>query len=260
MSVVSNCPTCESSNIETRFSNVSVWQCGECRMLFRNPQPTDAELDRFYNAAFLPENVETNSTKMEGTTSELARQYVGFLAEKIGVQGKRVLEFGAGLGITCGVLRAAGADVTAIEPFAWRECEKAGVPTYRSLEELPEGLRFDLILSLEVVEHLRHPLPTLRDFRDRLTPGGWLYIATPNAASLRARLHGARWKELSKYGHMLFYTPATLELALKGAGFEMCSRVTNRVRYGNNPGRTLAHYALQAVGLEGELRYLAQIA
>jgi SAM-dependent methyltransferase len=256
--MMSHCPTCGSSSIETRFSNLSVSRCVRCRMMFRNPQPSDEDLNRFYDGAFQPENVLTHNTGMEGTTDALARQYISCLAARIGIKGKKVLEFGAGLGITCRALRAAGAKVTAIEPFAWRECSKSGVATYRSLDELPKGSKFDVILSLEVLEHLRSPLTTLRELQGRLRPGGWLYVATPNAASLRARLHGARWKELGKYGHMLFYTPATLELALKHAGFGRYARVRSHVRYVKNPGLTLAHYALQCAGLEGELRYLAR--
>jgi len=168
------------------------------------------------------------------------------------------MEFGAGLGITCRALRDSGAEVTAIEPFAWQECAKTGITTYRSLDELPATLKFDVILSLEVVEHLREPLAILRDLRGRLLPSGWLYLATPNAASLRARLHRARWSEFGKYGHMLFYTPRTLEIALRQAGFGVCARVKNYIRYGNNRAKALAHYALHRTGLEGELRFVAQ--
>ena len=195
---------------------------------------------------------------MAGTTEDLARQYVSHLEDKIGISRKQVLEFGAGLGITCRALQDLGANVTAIEPFAWRECAKLGVLTYRSLDELPRNAKFDVILSLEVIEHVRTPLPTFRELQSRLLPGGWLYVATPNAASLRARVHGPRWKELGKFGHLLFYTPNTLELALKQSGFPVCARVKSPMRYAKKPGKRLAHYVLQLVGLDGELRYLAQ--
>lgn len=255
---MSKCPICDSTAIATLFDRLDVWRCTRCGMRFRNPQPSDEELVRFYDNSFRPENVVANNTGMAGTTEDLARQYVSHLDDKIGVSRKRVLEFGAGLGITCQALRNRGANVTAIEPFAWRECAKSGVLTYRSLDDLPQDAKYNLILSLEVIEHVRAPLPTFRELQNRLLPGGWLYVATPNAASLRARLHGSRWKELGKYGHLLFYTPNTLELALKQSGFPVCARVKNPVRYAKNPGTILAHYVLQFAGLDGELRYLAQ--
>ena len=254
---MSKCPICDSATIATLFRQLNVWRCTRCGMRFRNPQPSEEELARFYDSAFRPENVVTNKTVMAGTTEDLARQYVSHLEDKIGISRKKVLEFGAGLGITCQALRNMGANVTAIDPFAWRECAKSGVPTYRSLAELPQDAK-DLVLSLEVVEHVRAPLTIFRELQNRLLPGGWLYVATPNAASLRARLYGSRWKELTKYGHLLFYTPDTLELALKQSGFPICARVKNPVRYAKNPGKTLAHYVLQFAGLDGELRYLAQ--
>lgn len=227
-------------------------------MMFRSPQPTDVDLNRFYSGAFSPENVDKHTTGMEGTTESLAKQYVSHVAARVPLKGRKVMEFGAGLGITSKALRDSGAEVTAVEPFAWEECGKTGITTYRSLEELPESLKFDVILSLEVVEHLRAPLTILRELRGRLLPSGWLYLATPNAASLRARLHRSRWSEFAKYGHMLFYTPATLEIALREAGFDTCARVKKYIRYGNSGIKALAHYALHRAGLEGELRFLAQ--
>ena len=253
-----HCPLCESGDISTLFSNLNVWKCAQCQMMFRNPQPTSEELMRIYEDAFRPENVITHETKMEGTTHLLARQYAGHIEGRIGIRGKRILEFGAGLGIMCQVLRDCGADVTAVEPFAWKECRKTGVRTYRSLDELPNGLRFDLIIALEVIEHLRSPWLTLRKLRRRLETHGWFYGATPNAASIRAQLLGAKWREFAKSGHLLFYTPVTLELALKKAGFVRSIRVNDRVRYCNHFLKRLTHYALQETGLEGELRYLSQ--
>ena len=255
---VNRCPTCDSSSIEVLYPDINVWTCSACHMRFRNPQPTEDDLIVFYNGAFGTENVVTHKTGMEGTTAELARQYVAHLEAKVGIAGKKVMEFGAGLGITCRALRDHGADVTAVEPFAWRECEKLGITTYRSLDELPQDLKFDAILSLQVVEHLCSPQSVLRGLRDRLQSGGWLYLATPNAGGLRARLHGSRWKELARYGHVLFYSPSTLETALRQAGFRECTRVREHVRYTQNPAKNLAQYALQVAGLEGELRYLAR--
>ncbi len=254
------CPLCESSDIGALFPSIWVWKCAKCGMIFRNPQPTEEELSNFYNKAFRPENVAAHTTGMAGTTHSLARQYVSYLSRKIGVKRKRVLEFGAGLGNTCRALRECGADVTAIEPFAWKECRNAGITTCRSLDELPESSKFDVIIALEVIEHLRSPWLNLRQLQSRLQPGGWLYAATPNAGGLRARLHGAQWGELTKYGHLLFYTSGTLELALKKAGFARCARVRSHVRHSRHPGKVLAHYALQSAGLDGDLRYLAQTA
>ena len=258
VTLINSCPLCELIDISPLFPTVSVWKCPKCGMLFRNPPPTQEQLDDFYNNAFVPENVLAHRTGMEGTTSVLAEQYVSNLDTIVGVAGKSILEFGAGLGITCEALRRHGADVTAIEPFGWAECRGKNIPTYRSLADLPDKQTFDVVITLQVIEHLRSPWRTLEELRNRLTVGGWLYAATPNAASLRARLEGARWKEFRKYGHLLFYTPNTLALALKKAGFDRPVRVRKSVRYCDTYARNFLHSTLRLAGLEGELTFLAQ--
>jgi len=50
----------------------------------------------------------------------------------------------------------------------------------------------DLVVCLDVVEHLEAPEPLFAEARRVLRPGGVLLFSTPNPASLGARLKGAR--------------------------------------------------------------------
>lgn len=47
---------------------------------------------------------------------------------------------------------------------------------------------FDLIISIEVIEHLENPRDTFREFYRLLRPGGKLVVTTPNQESIRAFL------------------------------------------------------------------------
>jgi len=47
----------------------------------------------------------------------------------------------------------------------------------------PDG-RFDLVVSMDVIEHVPDPLPWLREALRVLRPGGALFLTTPNYASL----------------------------------------------------------------------------
>lgn len=87
--------------------------------------------------------------------------------------------------------------------------------------------RFDLVVSMDVVEHLTDPLPWVRELFRVLKPDGMLFLTTPNYASkglvaiertaleLVARTQGFSRKAL----HPSKLTPKTLRDLLDGAGF-----------------------------------------
>lgn len=98
---------------------------------------------------------------------------------------------------------------------------------------------FDVVLCLEMLEHLYSPMPVLLEFRRILRPGGELVITTPNAWSwgnfLRHWMMGSlsSRSERSVYRHYLgdgdhkqFYDPLSLMSLLDHAGFKTMDVVT----------------------------------
>ena len=87
--------------------------------------------------------------------------------------------------------------------------------------------RFDLVVSMDVVEHLTDPGPWVRELLRVTKPDGMLFLTTPNYASkglvtiertaleLVARAQGFSRKAL----HPSKLTPATLQGLLESAGF-----------------------------------------
>ncbi|MBU6376676.1 MAG: methyltransferase domain-containing protein [Bdellovibrionales bacterium] len=81
---------------------------------------------------------------------------------------------------------------------------------FRSLSELPQGYQADLILCLEVLEHVADPVTFLVESKSYLRAGGELWISVP----FQARVHGCpedyqRW------------TPAGLEKLLSESGWQI---------------------------------------
>lgn len=55
------------------------------------------------------------------------------------------------------------------------------------------GERFDVVVSLQVIEHLYHPERMLESVRTLLAPGGRFILTTPNLGCVGARVMRERW-------------------------------------------------------------------
>ncbi len=227
--------------------------------MFRNPTPEAEELAALYADSWSTPRIARAETG--GTTGQLARAYVALLQQTLGLTdfaGLRILDLGAGRGEMAEALRERKAQVCAVEPFGFELLRRKKIQVVRSLADLPPGLRFDGAVAVDVVEHLARPWSDLAALRGSLREGAFLYVSTMNAHGLNAVLSGARWRELLKPGHLVFFTAATLRAALRAAGFATVRRLRWQVAHYTGALRAARHRMLQALGLDGELRVIAR--
>jgi len=106
--------------------------------------------------------------------------------------GKRALDVGCGAGLLCEPLARLGASVTGLDAApenieaAKAHAAQSGLEIdYRagSVEDL-SGETFDLVTSLEVIEHVTDPAAFVRGLAAALAPGGLLVMSTPNRTML----------------------------------------------------------------------------
>ncbi len=114
--------------------------------------------------------------------------------------GLDIVEFGCFTGIVSASLKRLGHHVVASDvEFVTTDIQNAAFFSSEDLEVVPHDLSvlplpfpseaFDMIVFTEILEHLNfNPLPLLREFYRILRPGGLVYCATPNLASLVNRL------------------------------------------------------------------------
>jgi len=106
--------------------------------------------------------------------------------------GKRAVDVGCGAGLLAEPLARMGAAVTAIDAapenvaVARLHAEKQGLKIdYRAggVEAL-RGERFDLVTSMEVIEHVADPAAFVAGLAELLAPDGVMILSTPNRTPL----------------------------------------------------------------------------
>ena len=156
------------------------------------------------------------------------------------LSGLTILDIGCGAGLLAEPLSRLGAAVTGLDPapgnieVARRHAEETGAAlTYRAaaLEELAhEPERFDVVLAMEVIEHVNDMPRFVADACALVKPGGLLAASTLNRTlrSFALAIVGAEyvlgWLPKGTHRWEQFVTPQELEAALNAAGFRATQR------------------------------------
>jgi 2-polyprenyl-6-hydroxyphenyl methylase / 3-demethylubiquinone-9 3-methyltransferase len=152
--------------------------------------------------------------------------------------GKRALDVGCGAGLLSEPLARLGAQVTGLDAAAENvavarlHAEGQGLSIdYRhgSVEGLGEQ-RFDLIVSMEVVEHVSDPAGFFRGLAGALAVGGVMIVSTPNRTPLSKLAmitfgEGLGFVPKGTHDWDRFLTPEELTALASATGLEVIDRV-----------------------------------
>ncbi|MGL4636968.1 MAG: bifunctional 2-polyprenyl-6-hydroxyphenol methylase/3-demethylubiquinol 3-O-methyltransferase UbiG [Beijerinckiaceae bacterium] len=155
-------------------------------------------------------------------------------------KGLTLLDIGCGGGLLCEPLARLGFEVTGIDParnnvdVARAHAARTGVSvTYRKDTAevlLDETARFDVVLAMEVVEHVPDVPAFVLTATQLVKPGGLLVAATINRTkrAFALAIFGAeyvlRWLPVGTHSWDKFVTPEELEDAISVGGMEVFDR------------------------------------
>ena len=153
------------------------------------------------------------------------------------LDGLTLVDIGCGGGVLCEPLARLGAQVTGLDPaptnisVAGAHAEAGGLAIdYRqqTIEALvAEGARYDIVLAMEVVEHVADVEAFVSACCAAVKPGGLLVMATLNRTlkSYALAIVGAeyilRWLPRGTHDWQKFVTPAELGAAIEAGGLEL---------------------------------------
>ncbi|WP_319825228.1 bifunctional 2-polyprenyl-6-hydroxyphenol methylase/3-demethylubiquinol 3-O-methyltransferase UbiG [Thalassovita sp.] len=181
-----------------------------------------------------------NPCRLDYITRQIAGEFDRDLTQPAPFKGLRLLDIGCGGGLLSEPMARLGATVVGADaaagniPVAKIHAEQSGLEIdYRNItaEELAAaGEQFDVVLNMEVVEHVADPLAYLTACRQLLKPGGLMLCSTinRNPKSFAVAIVGAeyvmRWLPKGTHDWHKFITPDELYSLIANAGLTPVDR------------------------------------
>ncbi len=201
--------------------------CGECQVVFFAPMPTAKELEFFYNSGYhddFGKSAMVGCSFAENRYAALEALLKIYLPSLTEAPNKTLLDVGCGTGDFLKIAQQSGWRILGTElgqdAVAQATQKLGGCVLQGDISTL--GLPADaysLITSYHVIEHLLDPVEKLKQCYRLLSSEGALFVETPNISSLGARISGAKWSHIIPPEHIVYFSPRSLEYALRKAGF-----------------------------------------
>ena len=184
---------------------VSVYVCETCGSMGTSPLPSADALAQLYGS--FDDGIDPELRRLRGDAPPTA-WYARAVSHAAGAAGFSEsdgftwIDVAAGAGEIGGILNSkfANAKGTSIDWHA-RPAKLAGDPRHDWIATdlnapgfaAAIGTTADLVIALSVWEHVRDPAQFVRDACALVKPGGTLYVACPDFASIAARVLGHKW-------------------------------------------------------------------
>lgn len=191
------------------------------------------------NGKFKPLHM-LNPCRLDYICSQIAAEFDRDLTGPLPFKGLRLLDIGCGGGLLSEPMARLGADVVGADaaprniPVAQAHAAVSGLTIdYRhtTAEDLAAaGEQFDVVLNMEVVEHVSDPQGYLTACQQLLKPGGLMICSTlnRNSKSFVMAIIGAervmRWLPKGTHDWKKFITPDELYGLIRGAGLDPVDR------------------------------------
>ena len=218
------CGSSDSRCVATRADGARVLECVTCGLAFLERFPSAEQLSTLYGRPYFEKegdqagDVGVGYDDYVGTVrcqKMLTHAPILDVIQKYRpLKGARVLEVGCATGEMLLLAQQAGAEVMGVEPSEFAAAiarERYGLPVVTSPFEvapLPNGT-YDIVVSVDVIEHVLSPVGFLRKCSALVREGGLVALVTPNYEC--ARWLGNEWLGFQRsFEHLFFLCPDVL--------------------------------------------------
>ncbi|MBM3510633.1 MAG: methyltransferase domain-containing protein [Alphaproteobacteria bacterium] len=238
------CQVCggEDRRLFIRHGGYDLYECGGCRLVYCDPMPTAAEIERLYTDAYAGAS-QGYFAKVDAKLHRMRLRLRWILAASgldpattasgldPATAARRFLDVGASGGFMVETARRAGLQATGLEldpvSVAYARSHYPGSDfVHGRIETLAATAppAFDLVHCSEVIEHVTDVNAFVAGIVRVMKPGGFLYLTTPDLGHWRRPRDLTRWDAFAPPGHCLYFRTANLTRLLERHGLAIVKR------------------------------------
>ena len=234
------CPDCESPDlhlagalpdvsmfagkqVDTPLAGGALYRCRNCSLAFRAPIFEASIYQGLYDNSLAEAWPLDESRQDQKLVSAYLYRHMS--------SGGRILDVGCYAGALLGSMdnrfekfgieiNSAAADIAK---------SRFNITTWRSLDQIPAGLRFNAILATDVIEHLASPRQFLESLLPWLAEDGFIVITSGDSKNVWWRVIGTRWWYCSFAEHISFISKPWLRYYSRALNFRIIK--ARRFRY-----------------------------
>lgn len=265
------CDSCGSTGSSSEFvraDGMLVVECANCGLAYLNPRPRPEFISKFYDSDYFTGAAAARGEggltcdvhSFGGDQPHLPRPIVIVNARYGGFQNKDVLEVGCATGDLLLEVKKVGARAKGVElsDFAAEIARKRNIDVKTgTIEDIAATHnQFDVVMALEVIEHVLSPTQFLANIAQVVRPGGVFLVSTPNYAC--ARRFGNAWFGFNaSFEHIYFYSLPVLKTMARDAGFALDYWETLTIMGG--PDHSSSFFRLQIERIRNFLYFIKEI-
>lgn len=222
------CPVCGSPGIKYVFSvrdhsvsqeEFKIFECNKCSLRFTQDIPPQEMIGTYYKSEDYISHTNTSKGLVnrlyQSVRKRTLRNKQKLIQRLTGLENGSLLDIGSGTGAFANQMKAAGWEVTALEPDPGarkigKELYNLEIQALENFFQLPQA-SFDTITLWHVLEHVHELHRYVEQFKFLLKPGGKLFVAVPNYTSKDASTYQAYWAAYDVPRHLYHFSPKAMK-------------------------------------------------
>jgi SAM-dependent methyltransferase len=202
-------------------------RCFACKLMAVENVPKD--LSPYYSEGYFTGDVKLDGYVDYDLDKDVSKKtYINFIKilEKYSAEEKEksMFEVGCATGFFMDLARQRGWETEGIDisEFAAQKAREKGLKVMAGLLDVyNSNKKFGVVAMQDLIEHVKDPVDVILRAKNLLMENGLLFITTPDAGSLWARIWNKKWHAFVPPQHLFYFSMNNLKSILQKNGFKI---------------------------------------